>query len=212
MSSDATRVAVGTTFLGVAGVMASILLPLAAAAKAHPWGQIWFLAPGATAGLFAILGVYVLAAVYIGWPLPLTAMERIAAPRLSLVGTSVVRDSNGIVFGIKFMNEGKADIPHATVNVVVPTTVSDLQRVTPEGKERQQEEGGVYETARSIATNDQGQPLPSRYWAGPVRFPGGVTRSLHFKVGSAAPSAFPILVSVTAPELDESFEAQTTIV
>jgi hypothetical protein len=133
-----------------------------------------------------------------------------AAPRLRVVATTVA-DVTGddVVFRIGFINDGRDDIPSSTVNVVVPSTVKSLSRCNPQGVPKA--EGGVYTTDESIATDDDGTPLPSRYWAGVVNFPGRVARPVHFRATIRPTRSFPVLVHVTAPQLDHPFEQRVTV-
>jgi len=89
--SEATHVAVGSAALGVGGVALSIMIPLAAAAKPHPWTATWFLVPSCVAGVLGLSGFYLLLAVFTGWPLPQTASDRAASRFQNELGALVFR-------------------------------------------------------------------------------------------------------------------------
>jgi hypothetical protein len=202
--SDATHVAVGGTFLGSGLVTTGILVPLAAAAKPHPWHAAWFLVPSSIAGGIGLLGFYMLIAVYTGWPLPRTHSEREAAPRLTAENAYVVRAYGRVViFQVGFKNEGRGDLDAATVNVLVPNFAIALARCDSSGNSIDSR-GRAEPTSESVTVDEHGKPLPSVFWDERLDFPGRVSRPIYFRVTLAGDQAeLPVVVKVTAPPLDD---------
>jgi hypothetical protein len=150
--SEATHVAVGAAFLGVGGVGLSIMIPLAAAAKPHPWTAGWFLLPSCVAGVLGLPGLYMLVSTYTGWWLPSTASERAAATDLRLEGFRIVSvyltPEVQVVFRVGLNNRARRDVTNATVNVLVPDFVRAICRVDGSG--------GRIGQDSSAATSSQG--------------------------------------------------------
>jgi hypothetical protein len=77
----------GTLF----AVDAGSLIGLAAVPPQSPWETAWFVVGLSAAGLVAVVGLYVLLALYIGLPLPETRAARGAAPDFRIESISIVR-------------------------------------------------------------------------------------------------------------------------
>jgi hypothetical protein len=193
-------------------VALSILLPLAAAAKQHPWTAIWFLAPASAAGALAVIGFYIVAAVYVGWPLPPTAAEKALTPQLRAIDARFDGMTLGghVTFQLHLDNPGRVDITNALINVVAPNFVLKLYRRKETG-DTHPDDGSYSETSVSLIADDAGKPLPSIYWNGNVTFPGRTHRFLFFSAVMKEPRSFPIRVGITAESLSEPLSAHFEI-
>lgn len=177
-----------------------ILIPLAAAAREHPWGEAWFLIPTIVAGCLGLAGLYTLAAVYAGWWLPQTAVERIGQPRLSdAVIRQVGMDGKLLVFEVGVKNEGKEDVPNGIVNLLVPDWATNLARSSDGGSPIHV--GSVLHTAETL----DGQH-GSWYWTGTEVFPGVTAKLLYFRVKLPEARNLPIKLKVSSSALAEPFE------
>ena len=187
----------------------SILIPLAVAADPSPWGAVWFLVPMSIGTAIGFSGLYIVAAVYLGLPLPQTAAEREFTPRLKAVEAHVLGKTirGAPIFQIAFNNEGRGDVTDALVNVIAPNFVSALQRRTENGV-RHPHEGACSTTSESLIKGEDGNPVESIYWNGNVTFPGRVHRIIYFHANMESPRSFPIRVQVISVALAEPVSAR----
>ena len=133
--SDATHVGVGSALLATGLVGVTILVPLAVAAKNQPWTAPWFLALlGITASL-ACAGFYMLLAVYSGWWLPRTHLDRVFSPKIVLDSATARVDSGMVMLHLGLRNDGRGNVRRAVVNLVVPTFVTALHRCDVRGEQ-----------------------------------------------------------------------------
>lgn len=193
--SDATHLAVAAILLGVGGVGLSILAPLTASADSPDWTAVWFLASAAAFGLFSALGVYVVVAVYVGWPLPPTAAQRAFRPNLADLKARIRhRDERHAIVEISVRNRGRGDLNDALVNLIVPEFVDEVERCTADGGPGRPEHAGAF------------WKEDEKFWNGNVSFPGRMVRLLFFRLTMPADRDFSMRLKVFSPTLPEIFE------
>lgn len=201
--SDATHVSVGVALVGIGSVMVAILIPLAVAAKQHPWGTTWFLIPLAIAALLGLLGIYMVVAVYTGWRLPKTASERQSAADLRVQEVQIVQRVGAfLVFRVGFRNYGRGDVSNATVNVIVPDFASTFALCSEAGAPIKG--GAISRTSESIWSDDAGNPIDSCYWANAgVSFAGRTSVVMHFLASVEDQPVLPVGYKVTSADLHD---------
>jgi hypothetical protein len=208
--SDAIHVTVAGIFLGVGGVGLTILIPLAAAVKPHDWTAAWFLIPTCCMGALAVAGLYMIGAVYRGWPMPETASERVFAPDLRAIEAHVTKvDGDGVLIRIALRNYGRGNINDALVNVVLPAFFTSIRRCAEDGG-LGHHQGAWSTTSENLGT---GRLQTSIYWNGNVSFPGRMSRIIFFRAPLSDPSVrtFPLRLEVTAVELERALDQRFTI-
>ena len=211
---DGTRIGAGGALFGIgfAGTLALLIYASEVARSdtgGSVWADIWFLAFFAFAIAVGSLGVYLLAAVWFGWPTWTTAIERAFQPQL--VDTTAVAHRlvhpNFVVVKIGTYNAGRGNVEDALVNVLVPDFITDIQRCD--------ERGGIghplHMTIPGTHTSEGLIPyqpsVGSIYWDGRVSFPGRIALIAYFLL--AMPGMrhdFPLRLKITAPELQEPVE------
>lgn len=199
--SEATNVAVSSALLGTGGIALAIVIPLAAGVQPHPWTASWFLAPACFFGALGLVGFYGLMALYTGWPLPVTAVERELAAELHIEPIQIEAQQNGAVrFQVGLRNDGGSDIANATVNIVVPSFIRTMYEADYRGVPARKQ-GNVTPTAESIQRVG-GQDLPSIFWSESLGIPAGAAMPRYFVVEfDGAPQVFEVRVRIRAAAL-----------
>jgi hypothetical protein len=201
--SDATHVAVGAAFLGVGGVGLSIMIPLAAAVKPHPWTAGWFLAPSCVAGALGLVGLYMLLAIYTGWWLPRTASERAAVVELRVEAIEILSvystPETQVLFRVGLNNRARRDVTNATLNVLVPNFVAALCQSDERG-------GRIGENSRAVTSESIQQDSDgSRYWhKDGLTFSGRTAYPMDFRASLPAPQSFRVLVRVVSADIPDA--------
>jgi hypothetical protein len=202
----------GTLFgIGFAGTLALVIYASQVSLSdkgGSVWGAAWFMGFFAFAILVALIGVYFLVAVWSGLPTGATGIERAFQPRLvdTTAEAHVLVPPNYIVVKIGLRNAGRGNVD-ALVNVLVPDFISQIDRCD--------ERGGIGyplhmggAAAHSSEALIRYQPnLGSIYWNGTIDFPGRIARIIYFRLEMPGMRHdFPLLLKITAPELDEQVE------
>jgi hypothetical protein len=211
--SDATHVAIGSAFLGVGGVGLSILIPLAAAARPHPWTAAWFIAPACVAGVLGLAGFYMLLTIYTGWWLPPTASERAAVADLRVEAIEILSvyttPETQVLFRVGLNNRARRDVTNATLNVLVPDFVRAICQ-SKDGGRIGQDSHAV--TAESIQEDGAGNPIGSRYWNRiELTFPGRTAYPMDFRASLPTPQLFRVLVRVVSADLPDELVEQADL-
>jgi hypothetical protein len=120
----AVDVAVGAALLtvGAGGVLA--LLIAAGTADNPLWGELWWITAVAVSALLALLGLYMLAAVYFHWPLPETRASREARGQLEIEDITATIKEPGLAVVEVMLEVGRHDVNNASVNANVPDYVT----------------------------------------------------------------------------------------
>jgi hypothetical protein len=203
--SEAASISVSGILLGIGGVMLSIVFPLAAAVDPPALTAWWFLALSSIGGALALVGTYMVVAVYAGCWLPATARERAFRPRLQDAEAHVLRlDENDAVFRIALYNAGRGNVDGALLNVVVPDFITELHRCSETGVTGLEEHKGAYSSTPEALLEDD-PDVGSIYWNGNVSFPGRMHRLIFFRATLTSLRDFPVRLEITAPELETPF-------
>jgi hypothetical protein len=192
--SEGANVTVGAVLAGFGGVIIGLLSHAAA------------IGIGAAC---VVAGLYLIAAVYRGWPRPTTATDRAFSPNLRIHEVKVLSVEGGDVFiEVPIANLGRGNVPRAVVNVLIANPVSHVYRCSRDGA-RHQEPGSSDEAPGSLWSRPPESlwlrghdPVPSTIWGGYLNFEGPGTRVMYLCVGLGSERDFSLLIWMTAPELD----------
>ncbi len=195
----------------------------------HRWCATWFLALSIPFALMALVGVYMLLALYFPWPLPSTRRERVRSPRLEIVairrleadgdGTEdnfdfalydATENESVVVVRIDLLNSGGKDLTVSS-NVLVPNTARGIEKCNQHGQAGHGIPGIV---GQAHATDEvlPGADTESIYWQGSVDVPAKTSVLLHLRVATPEPwSPLPLAAKFWSEDLEEVVRRDVTL-
>lgn len=210
-----TRIGAGGALFGIgfAGTLALLIYASEVGRSVtggSVWGDKWFLGFFAFALAVGLIGVYLLAAVWFGFPTWTTAIERAFQPRLIDTNAEAHRlvHPDYVVVKIGTINAGRGNVTRAMVNVVVPDFITQIDRCGEDGGTGNPRHDG--ESAHTSEALIRYQPnRGSIFWNGYIDFPGRTARVTYFRLMMPGMRHdFPLRLRITSPELEEPIEEQ----